>query len=162
MKAMRSPTPHRRTMGSQRSRTHPESGCKGWWDIAQRISATRAAPFMRGSCRGVRPQPMTSRFAQLIDALNRESRQILHHSPRNCVAPEPLHRVSITNSCPTELNYKIFFECRDCALEAVRCQWKSATRYSSGLATVEKRRAWGFSRCIRILEICGRRQVFCI
>jgi hypothetical protein len=38
---------------------------------------------------------MTSRFAQLVDALNRESRQILHHSPRNCVALEPLHRVSI-------------------------------------------------------------------
>jgi hypothetical protein len=35
---------------------------------------------------------MASRFAQLVDALNRESRQILHHSPRNCVRLEPVHR----------------------------------------------------------------------
>ena len=51
---------------------------------------------------------MTARFAQLIDALNCESRQILHHSLRNCVALGPLHRVSITNSCLTDLSYKMF------------------------------------------------------
>ena len=51
---------------------------------------------------------MASRFAQLVDALHCESRQILHHSLRNCVALEPVHRVSITNSCLTELSYKIF------------------------------------------------------
>jgi hypothetical protein len=51
---------------------------------------------------------MTARFAQLIDALDCESRQILHHSLRNCVVFEPVHRVSITNSCLTDLSYKIF------------------------------------------------------
>jgi len=132
----RSASPHRRAVRSQGSRTHTESRRQGWWDVAQRISATRAAPFVRSSRRGIRAQPMTSRFAQLVDALHRESRQILHRFLRNCVALEPLHRVSITNSCLTELSYKIF-ECPDCALEAGRCQQKSTTRYSSSLAIVE-------------------------
>jgi hypothetical protein len=138
----RSASPHRRAVRSQCSRTHTESRRQGWWDVAQRISATRAAPFVRSSRRGIRAQPMTSRFAQLVDALHRESRQILHRFLRNCVALEPLHRVSITNSCPTELSYKIF-ECRDCALEARRCQQKSTTRYSSSLANCGKRRLDG-------------------
>ena len=51
---------------------------------------------------------MTARFAQLIDALHCESRQILHHSLRNCVVLEPVHRVSITNSGLTDLSYKMF------------------------------------------------------
>jgi hypothetical protein len=51
---------------------------------------------------------MTSRFAQLVNALNRESRQILHRFLRNCVALEPVHRVSITNSGLTELSYNMF------------------------------------------------------
>ena len=110
--AARSLSPHRRTVRSQCSRTHTESGCQGRWNISQRISTTRAAPFMRGSRRGIRAQPMTSRFAQLVDALNRESRQILHRFLRNCVALEPPHRVSITNSCLTELSYKIFLNVR--------------------------------------------------
>jgi hypothetical protein len=58
---------------------------------------------MRGSRRGIRAQPMTPRFAQLVDALNRESRQILHHASRR-VALKSVHRVSITNSCLTELS----------------------------------------------------------
>jgi hypothetical protein len=103
-----SPSPHWRAVRSQRSRTHTESGRQRWWDIAQRVSARRAAPFVRSSRCGIRAQPMASRFAQLVDALNRESRQILHRFLRNCVALEPLHRVSITNSCLTELSYKIF------------------------------------------------------
>src|ERR1700732_4242163 len=103
-----SPSAHWRTVRSQCSRTHAESGRQGWWYISQRISATRAASFVRSSRCGIRAQPMTSRFAQLVDALNRESRQILHRFLRNCVALEPLHRVSITNSCLTELSYKIF------------------------------------------------------
>jgi hypothetical protein len=103
-----SPSPHWRTVRSQRSRTHTESGRQRWWDIAQRVSARRAAPFVRSSRCGIRAQPMASRFAQLVDALNRESRQILHRFLRNCVALEPLHRVSITNSCLTELSCKIF------------------------------------------------------
>ena len=104
----RSASPHRRAVRSQCSRTHTESRRQGWWDVAQRISATRAATFVRSGRRGIRAQPMTSRFAQLVDALHRESRQILHRFLRNCVALEPLHRVSITNSCLTELRYKIF------------------------------------------------------
>jgi len=95
---------HWGTMRSQCPRTHAKSRCQRWWDIAQKISATRAAPLMRGSRRGIGAQPMTSRFAQLVDALNRESRQILHHSLRNCVALKLLHRVSITNSGLTELS----------------------------------------------------------
>ena len=136
-----SPSPHWRAVRSQCSRTHTESRCQRWWDIAQRISATRTAPFMRRSRCGICAQPMTSRFAHLVDALNRESRQILHHSPRNCVALEPVRRVSITNSGLTELTKKIFFECRNCALGAIRCQQKSTTRYSSSVPIVEN----GFS-----------------
>jgi hypothetical protein len=108
MEATWSPSAHWRTMRSQRSRTHTESRRQGWWNIAQRISAARAASFVRSSRRGIRAQPMTARFAQLVDALHCESRQILHRFLRNCVALEPLHRVSITNSCLTELSYKIF------------------------------------------------------
>jgi hypothetical protein len=97
------PPPHRRTIRSQCSRTHTKSGRKRWWDIPQKISATRAAPFMRSSRCGIRAQPMAPRFAQLVDALNRESRQILHRCLRNCVSLEPVHLVSIRNSCLTEL-----------------------------------------------------------
>jgi hypothetical protein len=80
-------SPHWRTMRSQRSRTHTKPGRQRWWHIPQKISATRAAPFMRSSRCGIRAQPMASRFAQLVDALNRESRQILHRCLRNCVFP---------------------------------------------------------------------------
>jgi hypothetical protein len=98
------PSTHWWTMRSQCARSHPKSRRQRRWDIPQKISATRAASFMRGSCCGIRAQPMTPRFAQLVDALNRESRQILHHSLRNCVALKLLRRVSITNSCLTELS----------------------------------------------------------
>lgn len=98
--------PHRRAMRSQRPGTHAKSGCQGWRDVAQKISAARAAAFVRSSRRGVRAQPVTPRFAQLVYALNRESRQILHRSPLSCLALEPEHRVSITNSCLTELNWE--------------------------------------------------------
>jgi hypothetical protein len=108
MNATRSPSPHRRAVRSKCSRTHTESRCQGRWDISQRISAARAAPFVRSSCSGIRTQPMTARFAQLVDALNCESRQILHRFLRNCAALELVHRVSITNSCLTELSYKMF------------------------------------------------------
>jgi hypothetical protein len=87
--ATRSPSPHGRAMRSQGSRAHTKSGREGWWYIPQRISATRAASFVRGSRRGIRAQPVTARFAQLVDALNRESRQILHRFLRNCVALSP-------------------------------------------------------------------------
>jgi hypothetical protein len=106
--ATSSPSPHRRAMGGQSSRTHTKSGCQGWGNISQRISAARAAPHVRSSRRGIRAQPMAARFAQLINALNCESRQILHHSLKNCVALEPVHRVSITNSGLTDLSYKMF------------------------------------------------------
>jgi hypothetical protein len=108
MSVTRSPSPHWRAVRSQCSRTHTESRCQRWWDIAQRISATRTAPFMRRSRCGIRAQPMTSRFAQLVDALNRESRQILHHSPRNCVALEPVVAFRLQNSRLTELTKKYF------------------------------------------------------
>jgi hypothetical protein len=98
------PSPHWGTMRSQCSRAHTKSRCQRWWDVPQKISAARTATFMRGSRRGIRAQPMTPRFAQLVDALNCESRQILHHASRNCVALKHLHRVSITNSCLTELS----------------------------------------------------------
>jgi len=95
---------HWGTMRSQSSRAHTKSRRQGRWYIPQKISAAGATPFVRSSRRGIRAQPMASRFAQLVDALNRESRQILHHSPRNCVALRPVRRVSITNSCLTELS----------------------------------------------------------
>jgi len=98
------PSTHWWTMRSQCARAHTKSRRQRWWDIPQKVSATRTATFMRGSRRSIRAQPMTPRFAQLVDALDRESRQILHHSLRNCVALKLLHRVSITNSCLTELN----------------------------------------------------------
>jgi hypothetical protein len=78
------PPPHWRTMRSQCSRTHTESRRQRWWNISQKISATRAASFMRSSRCGIRAQPMAARFTQLVDALNRESRQILHRCLRNC------------------------------------------------------------------------------
>ena len=106
--ATRLSSTHWGTMRSQRSRAHTKSRRQRWWDIPQKISAAGTAPFMRGNRRGIRAQPMASRFAQLVDALNRESRQILHHSSRNCVALKPVHRVSITNSCLTELRENIF------------------------------------------------------
>jgi hypothetical protein len=98
------PSPHWRTMRSQRARPHPESRRQRWWHIPQKISATRAAPFMRSSRCGICAQPVASRFAHLVDALNRESRQILHRCLRNCVSLEPVHRVSIRNRCLTELS----------------------------------------------------------
>jgi len=93
------PPPHRRTMRSQCARTHTKSRSQRWWHIPQKISAARTASFMRSSRCGIRAQPMASRFAQLVDALNRESRQILHRCLRNCVPLEPVHRVSIRNRC---------------------------------------------------------------
>jgi hypothetical protein len=83
--ATSSPSPHWRTIRSQGARTHTESRRQRWWHISQKISATRAAPFVRGSRCGIRAQPMASRFTQLVDALNGESRQILHRCLRNCV-----------------------------------------------------------------------------
>lgn len=131
--------PHRRAMRSQRPGTHAKSGRQGWRDVAQKISAARAAAFVRSSRRGVRAQPVTPRFAQLVYALNRESRQILHRSPLSCLALEPEHRVSITNSCLTELNWEYRLNVGIVPSPPRRCQQKSTTRYSGSLATVEKR-----------------------
>ena len=142
-KPPRSVSPHGRTVRSQCSGTHTESGCQGWWDISQRISTTRAAPRMRGSRRGIRAQPMTSRFAQLIDALNRESRQILHRFLRNCVAPASRFDYEQLSD---GIKLQNIFECRDCALETIRCQQESTTRYSSSFPVVEN--LFRIARCL--------------
>ena len=144
-KPPRSVSPHGRTVRSQCSGTHTESGCQGWWDISQRISTTRAAPRMRGSRRGIRAQPMTSRFAQLIDALNRESRQILHRFLRNCVAPASRFDYEQLSD---GIKLQNIFECRDCALETIRCQQKSTTRYGSSLPVVEN--LFRIARCFGV------------
>ena len=73
--------PHGGSVGGQRPGPHAKSGCQRWRYIAQRVPAARAASFVGGRRRGIRTQPVPPGLAQLIDALHRESWQILHPVP---------------------------------------------------------------------------------
>ena len=63
---------------SQWTRAHAEAWTQRRRNVAQRIPAARATPLFAKGARGVRAQPVPSRFALRIDALHREARQELH------------------------------------------------------------------------------------
>jgi len=57
---------------------HAESRAERRWNIAQRIAATGAASFVAKCPGGIGTQPVASRFALRIDALDGEAGQKLH------------------------------------------------------------------------------------
>jgi hypothetical protein len=62
----------------ERARTQAQARAERRRDIAKEIAATRAAAVAAQGNRDVGPQPVATGFAHWIDALHRESGQILH------------------------------------------------------------------------------------
>src|SRR5438445_10493026 len=62
----------------QRAWAHPEARAERRRHIAERLTTTRAAPFVTKCTRGIRAQPVASCFALRVNALHGEAGQELH------------------------------------------------------------------------------------
>ena len=130
------PGPEGRTP-RERARAHAEARAERWRNGAEKVAAAWAAAVVGNRAGGVGAEPVASGFAQRINALHGEARQILHARSLSDQPALPVRAGTCRQKFPWAARMKL--NGANCAASCLWCQAKRPLVIVVGLRELRQR-----------------------